>query len=182
MIRCISKYRVHIECHAKEVINIKKKKVQKTNVMRILDKEKITYDVHEYAWDKAHLDAISAADNTGKPHEKVFKTLVTTGDKTGIAVACIPSEKELDLKAFAKVSGNKKVEMLPMKELEDTTGYVRGGCSPIGMKKLFPTYVAEQAESLDTLIVSAGKRGMQVELTPRDLQGMTDAAFGDFIV
>jgi Cys-tRNA(Pro)/Cys-tRNA(Cys) deacylase len=159
---------------------MKKKKVQKTNVMRILDKEKITYYVHEYTWDENHLDSLSVADNAGKPHEKIFKTLVITGDKTGIAVACIPSEKELNLKALAKVSGNKKVDMLPMKELEDTTGYIRGGCSPIGMKKCYPTYVAEQAESLNTIIVSTGKRGMQVELAPSDLLRMTDAVFGDF--
>ncbi|MBT2214805.1 Cys-tRNA(Pro) deacylase [Virgibacillus dakarensis] len=161
---------------------MKKKKVQKTNVMRLLDKEKVTYDVHEYVWDEEHLDAITAADKTGDPHEKIFKTLVTTGDKTGITVACIPSKKELDLKALAKVSGNKKVEMLPMKDMENITGYIRGGCSPIGMKKHFPTYVATQAESMDTMIVSAGKRGMQVELAPNDLQRMTNAVFGDFTV
>ncbi|MGY0694333.1 Cys-tRNA(Pro) deacylase [Virgibacillus sp. FSP13] len=161
---------------------MKKKRIQKTNVMRILDKEKITYDVHEYAWDEEHLDAISAADRADKPHEKIFKTLVTIGDKSGPTVACIPSESELDLKALAKVSGNKKVEMLPMKELEDTTGYIRGGCSPIGMKKHFPTYVAAQAESLDTIIFSAGKRGMQVELNPNELQRVTDAVYGNFTV
>lgn len=161
-------------------LQIKKKKTHKTNVMRILDKEKIAYEIHEYAWDENHLDAITAADRAGILHEKIFKTLVAVGDKTGPIVACIPSEKELDLKALAKVSSNKKVEMLPMKDLEDTTGYIRGGCSPIGMKKHFSTYIAAVARSMETMIVSAGKRGMQVELAPSDLQNMADATFADF--
>ncbi|MEN1968471.1 Cys-tRNA(Pro) deacylase [Lentibacillus sp. N15] len=159
---------------------MKKKKTHKTNVMRILDKENIAYQILEYAWDEDRLDAITAAENSRKPHEKIFKTLVAVGDKTGPIVACIPSEKELDLKALAKVSGNKKVEMLPMKDLEDTTGYIRGGCSPIGMKKYFPTYIAAEAELMETMIVSAGKRGMQVELAPNDLKSMVGTVFDDF--
>ncbi|MFD2208638.1 Cys-tRNA(Pro) deacylase [Virgibacillus halophilus] len=147
--------------------------------MRILDKEKINYYIHEYQWDEKHLDAMSVADKTGKPYHKIFKTLAAVGDKTGVIIACIPSERELDLKAAAKISDNKKVDMLPMKKLEETTGYIRGGCSPIGMKKHYPTYLSSDAESQDTIIISAGKRGLQVELSPDDLQQMTDAVFGN---
>ncbi|RDW16424.1 Cys-tRNA(Pro) deacylase [Oceanobacillus arenosus] len=161
---------------------MKKKKLHKTNAIRILEKEEIAYDVHEYPWSEDHLDAITVAEKVAMPMEKIYKTLITKGDKTGITVACIPANHTLDLKAFAKVSGNKKLEMLPMKELELTTGYIRGGCSPIGMKKSFPTYIANIAQSMETVIVSAGKRGMQVELTPGDLQKVTDAVFSDFTI
>ena len=127
---------------------MKKKKLQKTNAIRLLEKERIAYEVHEYPWSEDHLDAITVAKEVAMPMEKIYKTLVTKGDKAGITVACIPADKEIDLKLLAKVSGNKKIEMLPMKELESTTGYIRGGCSPIGMKKLFPTYIAKRASEL----------------------------------
>ncbi|MDY0406559.1 Cys-tRNA(Pro) deacylase [Virgibacillus sp. 179-BFC.A HS] len=156
--------------------------MHKTNAIRILDKEQITYRIHEYPWSEEHLDAVTAAEKVGMPCEKVFKTLVATGDKTGVIVGCIPAENELDLKSFAKVSGNKKVEMLAMKELENITGYIRGGCSPIGMKKRFPTYVASAAVNMDTIVISAGKRGLQIEISPADLQQVTDAVFADITV
>ncbi|AXI09755.1 Cys-tRNA(Pro) deacylase [Oceanobacillus zhaokaii] len=159
---------------------MKKKKIHKTNAIRILEKEKIAFVVHEYPWNEEHIDAVTVAEKVAMPVEKIYKTLVTKGDKTGITVACIPANNTLDLKALAKLSGNKKMEMLPMKELESVTGYIRGGCSPIGMKKTFPTFIAKNAQSIKTIIVSAGKRGMQVELTPHDLQKVTAAVFSDF--
>ncbi len=151
-------------------------KKKKTNVHRMLDKEKIRYSIHEYTWDEEHLDAETAAQNANLPLEKVYKTLVTVGDKTGPLVTCISAEDELHLKALAKISGNKKVEMLPMKELEKTTGYIRGGCSPIGMKKSYPTFIDEKARTMETIVVSAGKQGQQVELAPDDLIELTQAS------
>lgn len=158
---------------------MKKKKIQKTNAMRTLENHKINYDVHEYAWSEEHTDAKTAAAKVDMPFEKIYKTLVADGNNTGIIVACIPASTELDLKKFAKASGNKKVDMLHMKDLEKTTGYIRGGCSPVGMKKLFPTYIAAEAERLETIVVSAGKRGMQMEVIPRDLIEVTEGEFTD---
>lgn len=154
-------------------------KKKKTNVQRMLDQAKITYTPHEYAWSEDHLDAESAAENANLPLRKVYKTLVAVGDKTGPLVACINAEDELNLKALAKLSGDKKVEMLPMKDLEKTTGYIRGGCSPIGMKKKYPTYIDEKARTMETVVVSAGKPGTQVELSPNDLIKLTNASFGE---
>lgn len=153
--------------------------MKKTNVHRLLDKKKIPYQIHEYAWKEDSLDAETAASQTNIPLEKVFKTLVTVGDKTGPVVVVISAQHELNLKKLAKVSGNKKIDMLPMKELEKTTGYIRGGCSPIGMKKKYPTYIDSYAIGLEYLVISAGKRGSQVELSPADLKEMTKAAYAD---
>ncbi|CDZ98916.1 Cys-tRNA(Pro)/Cys-tRNA(Cys) deacylase YbaK [Jeotgalicoccus saudimassiliensis] len=158
---------------------MKKKKIQKTNAMRALENHKISYDVHEYAWNEEHTDAKTAAERVNMPFEKIYKTLVAVGNNTGVIVACIPASNELDLKKFAKASGNKKVDMLQMKDLEKTTGYIRGGCSPVGMKKQFPTYIAAEAETMETIVVSAGKRGMQMELPPADLISVTDGTFAD---
>lgn len=158
---------------------MKKKKIQKTNAMRTLENHKINYDVHEYAWNEEHTDAKTAAAKVDMPFEKIYKTLVAVGNNTGVIVACIPASTELDLKKFAKASGNKKVDMLHMKDLEKTTGYIRGGCSPVGMKKLFPTYIAAEAEALETIVVSAGKRGMQMEVIPLDLIEVTNGDFAD---
>lgn len=156
---------------------MKKKKTQKTNAMRSLDMKKIDYTVHEYPWNDEHTDTKTAASKVDMPFEKIYKTLVAVGNSTGVIVACIPASTELDLKKFAKASGNKKVDMLHMKDLEKTTGYVRGGCSPVGMKKLFPTYVAAEAETMETIVVSAGKRGMQMEVAPQDLISITNGTF-----
>lgn len=158
---------------------MKKKKIHKTNAMRTLESHKINYDVHEYAWNEEHTDAKTAAAKVEMPFDKIYKTLVAVGNNTGVIVACIPASTELDLKKFAKASGNKKVDMLHMKDLEKTTGYIRGGCSPVGMKKLFPTYIAAEAESMDTIVVSAGKRGMQMEVIPADLITITNGEFAD---
>jgi len=163
-------------------IKVKKKKIHKTNAMRILEKNKIPFQVHEYPWDEDHLDADTAAKKAGMPYAKTYKTLVAKGNQTGEIVACIPASDELNLKELAKVSGNKKVEMLPMKDLEKTTGYIRGGCSPIGMKKQFPTYVSSVATSMKTIVVSAGKRGIQIEIHPKDLLGITNAVYADITV
>lgn len=152
----------------------KKKKTQKTNAMRIVEQHKITYKEYEFEWSEDHLSANSVAEKIGIEDGKIFKTLVTVGNKTGPVVAVIPGNKELDLKKLASASGNKKVEMLHLKDLEETTGYIRGGCSPIGMKKLFPTYIAKEAENFETIIVSAGKRGMQIELTPSSILQVTN--------
>ena len=154
---------------------MKKKKVIKTNAVRMVEQAKIPYVIHEYDVDTAHLDALHAADRMGIPVEEVYKTIVLTGDRTGHLVACIAAHKELDLKQVAKISGNKKVELLSLDQLEPLTGYVRGGCSPIGMKKNFPTFVEESAMQNETIRISAGKRGLQMELAPKDLQKMTEA-------
>lgn len=147
----------------------KKRKQPKTNAMRILDQQTIPYQEHMLDWNEDHLSATYVAEQLGIDPARIFKTLVATGQQTGPIVAVIPGNQEVDLKKLAQVSGNKKVDMLPLKELETTTGYIRGGCSPIGMKKLFPTYVADEASHWEQILVSAGKRGQQLELKPADL-------------
>lgn len=156
---------------------MKKNKVQKTNAVRQLEKNNIFYKLYEFPWSDDHLGADSVFDHLDVAKERIYKTLVIKGDKTGIIVACIPGTSELDLKALAKVSGNKKVELLPLMDLEKTTGYIRGGCSPIGMKKDFPTFISIKAERMEKMIVSAGKRGMQIEVDPIDLQKLIKAEF-----
>lgn len=158
---------------------MKKGKQPKTNAIRLLDKAKVAYQLHEYAWNEDHFDSHSNLEETDSTRQKLFKTIVTTGDKTGVVVACIPGKSEINLKALAKVSGNKKMELLHLNDLEKTTGYIRGGCSPIGMKKLFPIYLSEQTKDLETLIVSAGRRGFQVELAPEDLKQLVKAEYAD---
>lgn len=150
-----------------------KKKIVKTNAIRMVEQKKIPYTEHEYEWDENHLSASSVAEQLPESQSRIFKTLVAVGNVTGPLVAVIPGEAELNLKKLAKVSGNKKVEMLHLKDLEATTGYIRGGCSPIGMKKLFPTYLDQIAENYDQIIVSAGRRGLQMELAPQDICALT---------
>ena len=151
----------------------------KTNAMRLLDAAGITFTTTEYEYDESDLSGVHAAKEIGMPPEQVFKTLVTRGDKTGITVFCIPVCCELDLRKAAAVSGNKKLEMTHVKELLDLTGYLRGGCSPIGMKKLYPTYIDETAELFDTIAVSAGLRGQQIIIAPDDLIGYVKAQEAD---
>ena len=155
--------------------------MQKTNVMRMLDKAKITYTTAEYEVDESDLSGTHIAEVTGMNPETVFKTLVAKGDKTGHCVFCIPCAMEVDLKKAAKITGNKKVEFLPLKELLPTTGYVRGGCSPIGMKKKFPTFIHESAKDFETISVSGGMRGLQVILSPEILKDFIGASFADLI-
>ncbi|CCF15171.1 ybaK / prolyl-tRNA synthetases associated domain protein [Brevibacillus laterosporus GI-9] len=141
----------------------------KTNACRLLDKHKVPYTAHEYEWDEEHLNAKHVAQQVDLQVEQVFKTLVLRGDKTGVIMACIPAHKELHLKLLAAVSKNKKVEMVPMKEILELTGYIRGGCSPLGTKKNYPLFIDESALSLQLISISAGKRGLQIFLNPVDL-------------
>lgn len=151
----------------------------KTNVMRLLEAAGIAYRTAEYEYDEANLSGLHAAEQVGMNAEQVFKTLVTRGDKTGILVFCIPVDMELDLKKAASVSKNKKVEMTHMKELLGLTGYIRGGCSPIGMKKKYPTFIDETCILFDEIAVSAGVRGEQVILNPQDLVQYIEATEAD---
>ncbi|WAH35992.1 Cys-tRNA(Pro) deacylase [Alicyclobacillus dauci] len=141
----------------------------KTIACRILDTLKIQYKLHEYDWDEEELDAVTVAAKVGIPPSQIFKTLVLRGDKTGVFMACIPGDKELDLKVSASVSGNKKVEMVPVKELQTLTGYIRGGVSPLGVKKKYPIYIEKSIQNLDPVSISAGKRGVQIFLNGMDL-------------
>lgn len=144
-------------------------KIDKTNAVRLLDKEKIEYKLIPYQVDESDLSAIHVAQQLHEPVDQVFKTLVLKGDKSGYFVCIIPGAEELDLKAAAKISGNKSCDMIPMKELLNITGYIRGACSPIGMKKLFPTYIDKSYEVFKYIYISAGKRGLQIQLNPLDL-------------
>ena len=155
------------------------KKIEKTNAARLLDKAKISYNLIPYEFDENDLAAQHVADSLGQDIAKVFKTLVLHGDKTGYIVCVIPGDKEVDLKGLAKVSGNKKVEMIPMKDLLSVTGYIRGGCSPIGMKKRFPTYFHSTAVDHDVIYVSAGVRGLQIEIAPLALISFVQATLSD---
>lgn len=155
------------------------KKPEKTNAARLLDKAKIQYDLVPYEFDENDLAAQHVADSLGQDIAKVFKTLVLHGDKTGYIVCVIPGDKEVDLKSLAKVSGNKKVEMIPMKDLLQVTGYIRGGCSPIGMKKRFPIYFHTTAADHDVIYVSAGVRGLQIQISPSDLIDFVQATLAD---
>lgn len=143
------------------------KKEPKTNAMRILEKEKIQFEIHRYECEE-FTDGVAIADTLGQPHEKVFKTLVTEGKSKEYFVFVIPIAEELDLKKAARAVGEKAVEMIHVKDINKVTGYIRGGCTAIGMKKDFYTVVDESARNLETLIVSGGKRGTQVELNPAD--------------
>ena len=145
------------------------KKTEKTNAARLLDKAGISYKLIPYEFDENDLAAQHVADSLGQDIARVFKTLVLHGDKTGYIVCVVPGNGEVDLKALAKASGNKKVEMIAMKDLLSVTGYIRGGCSPIGMKKRFPTFFHTTALSFETIYVSAGVRGLQVEIAPQEL-------------
>ena len=155
-----------------------KDKTEKTNVMRLLEQKKLPYTPHDYLATGAVSGAEVAA-ALGEPPERVFKTLVTTGVSGGHYVFVIPVAEELDLKKAAKAVGEKSIAMLPQKDLLSLTGYIHGGCSPLGMKKLFPTCIDETAQLFDTICVSAGRRGLQVELRPDDLCAVIGAEYAD---
>ena len=144
-------------------------KLNKTNAARLLDKAKIAYELIPYEVDEVDLSAVHVAASLGEDINCVFKTLVLHGDKSGYFVCVIPGENEIDLKLAAKVSGNKKCDLIPVKELLPLTGYIRGGCSPIGMKKQFPTYIHETCMQHPYIYISAGVRGLQLKLAPQDL-------------
>lgn len=151
--------------------------MQKTNAARLLDKLGIKYELVPYNFDPDDLAAEHVAEELGEPIEQVYKTLVLRGDKTGLFVCVVAGNHEVDLKLAAKASGNKKAEMLPLKELLPNTGYIRGGCTSIGMKKHYPTYFSEEMADFDTVYVSAGQRGLQLKLSPLDLAKAADATF-----
>ena len=153
----------------------------KTNAIRILESRGIKFTTSDYEVNEDELDAVSVARKIGADPETVFKTLVTIGDKTGYVVFIIPGNCELDLRKAAHASGNKRVEMIKMKDLMPVTGYIRGGCSPVGMKKLFPTFIDETAQLYDGIHVSAGVRGTQMKLSPLDLKEAVRAEFADLI-
>ncbi len=149
--------------------------MQKTNAMRQLDKAKISYTPYEYTVNENDLSGTTIADSVGLSYNMVFKTLVAKGDKTGAIVMCIPVDKEIDLKKAAQVSGNRKIEMVHVKDLLSLTGYIRGGCSPIGMKKKFPTFFCSSCLSLEKITVSAGMKGCQLLLDVKELLAFTEA-------
>ena len=157
------------------------KKLKKTNAARILDNLGIEYEIKTYEVDESNLSAEHVAQVAGLDIAKVFKTLVARGDKTGIIMAVIGGGEELNLKSLAKASGNKSVEMIALKELLPLTGYVRGGCSPLGAKKNYPVYLDRKALKQDKISISAGQRGMQLILAPQDLEKATNATVADLI-
>ena len=148
---------------------------KKTNAARKLDELKIEYKIVEYPVDEEHLDAIHVAQEVGMPPAQVFKTLCVRGDKNGVMFAVIPGDGELDLKALAKVSGNKRAELVALKEVLPLTGYIRGGCSPLGAKKKYPVYMDASCNNWPEIAISAGQRGMQLVAAPADLQRATNA-------
>lgn len=148
----------------------------KTNAMRILDKEKIPYTMHTYDHSNGAVDGVSVAHALGQDEAHVFKTLVTRGSGGGYFVFVIPVAKELNLKAAAKAVGEKSVEMIPVKDINSVTGYIRGGCSPIGMKKAYRTVIDQSCEQLETMIFSGGKIGFQIELAPQALISLISAS------
>ncbi|MED1605194.1 Cys-tRNA(Pro) deacylase [Cytobacillus kochii] len=147
----------------------------KTNAMRLLDQSKVSYEIMTYDVADGKIDGLSVAEKTGKSGQTVFKTLVTVGASKQNYVFVIPVDKELDMKKAAKASGEKKIEMIPVKDIQKITGYIRGGCSPIAMKKQYPTYIDTSAKDMKSMIVSGGKLGTQIELTLLDLIKMTSA-------
>ena len=154
-------------------------KINKTNAMRQLDAAKIKYETCTYEVDENDLSGTHIAEQIGLPVECVFKTIVTKGDRTGYTVFCIPCHKEIDLKRAAAVTGNKKIEPLHVKDLLGVTGYIRGGCSPVGMKKKFPTYFDASAANIERLTVSAGVRGIQLLIATSDIIKFTNATLAD---
>lgn len=152
--------------------------MKKTNAARILERLGVDYNILEFDVDEDDLSAQDAARKLGLPPEQIFKTLVARGDKSGIIIACVPGGKELDLKALARVSGNKKVELAPLREVRNLTGYIRGAVSPLGMKSSYPFFLDQSAFDHSSIIVSAGARGVQISLSPQDLASALEAETG----
>ncbi|MDE7422389.1 MAG: Cys-tRNA(Pro) deacylase [Lachnospiraceae bacterium] len=157
-----------------------KEKEIKTNAMRILDKKKITYQVNSYTCEE-FIDGVHIADKLGQSYEQSFKTLVAVGKSKEHYVFVIPVDKEIDFKKAAKVVGEKSIELVPVKEIQGLTGYIRGGCTPIGMKKLFKTIIQESAKEHKEIIISGGKLGLQILLNPEDLIMVVNGEYGDVI-
>lgn len=156
-------------------------KIQKTNTARLLDQAKVTYELIPYTVDEDDLSAPHVAESLGEDIAQVFKTLVLLGDRNGYFVCVIPGDATVDLKLAAKVSGNKKCELIPMKQLLPITGYIRGGCSPIGMKKHFPTYIHSTCLDFPYIFISAGVRGLQLKISPVDLIQISQADTAELI-
>jgi len=159
----------------------KQNKLVKTNALRLLDGEKVFYELMEYDVNDGLIDGISVAEKTGQAVDTVYKTLVTIAGPRELFIFLVPVAAELDLKKAARAAEVKNLDMLPLKELTKETGYVRGGCSAVGMKKKYPTFIDKSAESLDSMIVSAGKPGLQMKLIPGELARVTEALFIDSV-
>ena len=155
------------------------KRENKTNAARLLDRAGIAYELNTYPVDENDLSAIHVAESLGVDAGALYKTLVLRGDRTGIFVCVVPGDAEVDLKKAARASGNKKADLIPMKELLPVTGYIRGGCSPIGMKKQFPTYIHSSAASLPAIYISAGVRGLQLKIAPAELIAFVGATVAE---
>jgi Cys-tRNA(Pro)/Cys-tRNA(Cys) deacylase len=155
--------------------------MKKTNTARFLDAKSINYELVEYEVDESDLSATTLAKKIGEDIEQIFKTLVLRGDKTGVFVWFIPGNAEVDLKKAAKISDNKNCAMVHQKELLPLTGYIRGGCSPLGMKKLYPTYIHETCQLFDSIFISAGQRGLQFKINPEDLIKITGSVVCDMV-
>lgn len=156
-------------------------KIVKTNAARLLDRAGVAYELIPYTVDENDLAAGHIAEQLSEPLEQVFKTLVLSGDRTGYFVCVVPGDSEVDLKSAAKISGNKKCDLIPMKELLPVTGYIRGGCSPVGMKRHFPTYFHSTALDYPYIYVSAGIRGLQFKIAPGDIIEYTGAQCADLV-
>ncbi|MGK0391487.1 MAG: Cys-tRNA(Pro)/Cys-tRNA(Cys) deacylase [Maribacter sp.] len=156
--------------------------MKKTNAIRILERKKIAYTTVKYHYDPANLNVGKIAAENSLELKSIFKTLVVKGDKNGVFVVVIPGDKELDMKAAAKISGNKKIHLLPIKDLEKTTGYIRGGCSPFGMKKDYPVFVDSAAQDLDVFYVNAGIRGILMGISPESLGNFSRMEFEEVAV
>jgi len=159
-----------------------KSSIKKTNAARLLDRAGIAYELIPYQVDEEDLSARHVAEQLSEPIECVFKTLVLRGDKTGLFVCVLPGDHGLDLKAAARVSGNRKAEMIPMKDLLQSTGYIRGGCSPVGMKKALPTFFHSSVNDHPFIYVSAGQRGLQFKIAPQDLLNYVHATVADLVI
>jgi Cys-tRNA(Pro)/Cys-tRNA(Cys) deacylase len=155
--------------------------VKKTNAVRIMEEAKVKFELLEYDIDMEALSGEDAAAKTGIAEERTFKTLCARGDKHGIMMVCLPAGRELDFKALAATSGNKSTELVPLKEVTPLTGYVRGGCSPIGTKKKYPVFIDASARNFDLITVNAGHRGLLFKLAPDDLIKVTNATVADLL-
>lgn len=157
-----------------------KEEIKKTNAMRILESMGIPYEVKTYEWEDEHLDAVHASEAAGLDPEQVFKTIVLKNVRNEVYVFCLPAQFEISLKKARAVTGSKDIDLIKMTELQPLTGYIRGGCSPLGMKKHYPTYIEELALLQDFIYVSAGQRGLQLKVAPQDLAKAASAQFADF--
>ena len=174
-------YYANVQYNVIFVVKRYMKATKKTNAARILDQLKISYELIPYEVDESDLGAAHIAEQLGQPIERLFKTLVLRGDRSGLTVCVVPGAEEVDLKKAARATGNKKIEMIHVKELLPLTGYIRGGCSPIGMKKPLPTWFHESIMNYDTVYCSAGQRGLQFRLAPADLVRAAHGKLADLI-